>query len=63
MNRRYFCVYDSIKFVVLAQFCAILLFLWTPVSARILAVVLQPYERKKTEAETDWYFVQHVANG
>jgi len=33
--------------VMLAQFCAILLFLWTPVSARILALVLQLYERNK----------------
>jgi len=31
----------------LAQFCAMLLFLWTPVSARILALVLQLYERNK----------------
>jgi len=33
--------------VILAQFCAVLLFLWTPVSARILALVLQLYERNK----------------
>jgi len=33
--------------VMLAQFCAILLFLWTPVSARVLASVLQLYERNK----------------
>jgi len=32
---------------VLAQFCAALLFLWTPVSARILALVLQLYQRNK----------------
>jgi len=31
----------------LALFCAIILFLWTPVSARILALVLQLYERNK----------------
>jgi len=31
----------------LAQFCAILLFLWIPVNARILALVLQLYERNK----------------
>jgi len=30
-----------------AQFCATLLLLWTPVSARILALVLQLYERNK----------------
>jgi len=33
--------------VMLARFCAILLFLWTAVSARILALVLQLYERNK----------------
>jgi len=31
----------------LAQFCAILLFLWTPVGARILVSVLWLYERNK----------------
>jgi len=33
----------------LAQLCAILLFLWTPVSAtaRFIALVLQLYERNK----------------
>jgi len=31
----------------LAQFCATLLFLWTPVIARILALVLQLYEQNK----------------
>ena len=31
----------------LAPFCAILLFSWTPVSARILALVLRLYERNK----------------
>jgi len=36
----------------LAQFCAILLFLWTPVSARILALVLQLYERNKLKLRT-----------
>ena len=29
------------------QFCAILLFLWTPVCERTLALVLQLYERNK----------------
>ena len=33
--------------VMLAQFCAILLFLWTSVSAWILALVFQLYERNK----------------
>jgi len=33
--------------VMSAQFCATLLLLWTPVSARILALVLQLYERNK----------------
>ena len=36
-----------------AQFCAILLFLWTPVSARILALVLQLYERNKLKLKTE----------
>jgi len=31
----------------LAQFCAVLLFLWTPVSARIIALVFQLYEQNK----------------
>jgi len=35
----------------LAQFCAMLLFLWTPVTARILALVLQLYERNKLKLE------------
>jgi len=35
----------------LAQFCAILLFLSTPVSARILALVLQLYERNKLKVK------------
>jgi len=33
--------------LMLAQFCAILLFLWTPVSARILVSVLWLDERNK----------------
>jgi len=36
-----FYVFISYIIVMLAQVCAILLFLWTPVSARILALVLQ----------------------
>jgi len=36
-----------------AQFCAIILFLWTPVSARILALVLQLYERNKLKLKTE----------
>jgi len=35
----------------LAQFCAILLFLSTPVSARILALVLQLYKRNKLKVK------------
>ena len=38
----------------LVQLCAILLFLWTPVSARILALVLQLYtvsQKNKTQKQ------------
>jgi len=44
-------IFISYILVMLAQFCAILLFLWTPVSARILASVLQLYERNKPKTE------------
>ena len=39
--------------VMLAQFCAILLFLWTRVSARILALVLHLYERNKLKLKPE----------
>jgi len=38
-------------FVMLAQFCAILLFLWTSVSARILVLVLRLYEQNKLKLQ------------
>jgi len=41
--------------VMLAQFCAILLFLWIPVNARILALVLQLYERNKLKLKLKYY--------
>ena len=49
-------IFISYILVMLAQFCAILLFLWTPVSARILASVLQLYERNKPKTEKNWNF-------
>jgi len=42
-----FYVFISYILVMLARFCAILLFLCTPVSPRIFAFVLQLYERNK----------------
>jgi len=42
-----FYVFISYILVMLAQFSAILLLLWAPVSARILALVLQLCERNK----------------
>ena len=42
-----YCFLHFYRLVMLAQFCAILLFLWTSVSAWILALVFQLYERNK----------------
>ena len=50
-----FMFFISYILEMLAQFCAILLVLWTPVSARILASVLQLYERNKLKLTTPTY--------
>ena len=52
----------------LVVLCAILLFLWAPVSARILALVFQIYERKKLKLKLNvkllfLIFVEAVLTG
>jgi len=46
----------------LAQLCAILLFLWAPVSARILALVLQLYARNTLKLKQQPYYFCLMAN-